>query len=67
MPVVKIIELVGSSDKSWEEAAANAITEATKTVKNVLGADVVGFTAQVQDGKIVLYKANVKVAFSVDR
>ena len=55
MPVVKIIELVGSSDKSWEEAAANAITEATKTVKNVLGADVVGFTAQVQDGKIVLY------------
>lgn len=67
MPVVKVIELIGESPNSWEEAAANAVKEAAKTLKNLRGVDVVGFTARIKDGKIVQYRANVKIAFVVER
>ena len=67
MTVVKIIELVGSSDKSWEDAAKQAVKEAAKTVRNIVGVDVVGFTAKVKDGEITEYRANVKIAFIVER
>ncbi|HDJ89807.1 MAG TPA: dodecin domain-containing protein [Thermoprotei archaeon] len=65
--VVKVIELIGSSKNSWEEAARNAVKEAAKTVRHIVGVDVVGFTAKVKDGDIVEYRANVKVAFIVER
>jgi len=67
VPVVKVIELIGESPNSWEEAAANAVKEAAKTLKNLRGVDVVGFTARIKDGKIVQYRANVKIAFVVER
>jgi len=67
MTVVKVIELIGSSKNSWEEAARNAVKEAAKTVRHIVGVDVVGFTAKVKDGDIVEYRANVKVAFIVER
>jgi flavin-binding protein dodecin len=67
MTVVKIIELIGSSPISWSEAAQNAVTEAAKTVKNVKGVHVKRCTAKVKDNKIVEYKANVKIAFIVER
>ncbi|MBD3189866.1 MAG: dodecin domain-containing protein [Candidatus Heimdallarchaeota archaeon] len=65
--VVKIIEIIGVSDKSWEDAAMNGIQEASKTVKNITGVDVVNFTAKVEDGKITQYKATCKIAFTVTR
>jgi len=64
--VVKIIEVIGMSDKSWEDAAKDAVESAAKTVKNITGVDVVHFTATVKDGKIVKYKANCKLAFIVE-
>jgi flavin-binding protein dodecin len=64
--VIKVIEVIGSSDKSWEDAARNAVETAAKTVKNIVGADVVNFTSQVKDGKIVMYKATCKLAFKVE-
>ena len=64
--VVKIIEVIGASDKSWEDAAKNAIEEASKSVRGITGADVQNLTATVKDGKIVKYKASVKIAFTVD-
>ncbi len=67
MTVVKIIELIGSSPNSWSEAAQNAVTEAAKTVKNIKGVHVKRCTAKVKDNKIVEYKANVKIAFIVER
>ncbi len=67
MTVVKIIELIGSSPNSWSEAAQNAVTEAAKTVKNIKGVHVKRCTARVKDNKIVEYKANVKIAFIVER
>jgi len=67
MPVVKILELIGSSPDGWNEAAQNAVTEAAKTVKNIKGVHVKRCTAKVEDNKIVEYNANVKIAFIVER
>jgi len=67
MPVVKILELIGSSPDGWNEAVQNAVTEAAKTVKNIKGVHVKRCTAKVKDNKIVEYNANVKIAFIVER
>ena len=67
MPVVKILELIGTSPDGWNEAVQNAVTEAAKTVKNIKGVHVKRCTAKVKDNKIVEYNANVKIAFIVER
>jgi len=67
MTVVKIIELIGSSPIGWNEAAQNAVTEAAKTVKNIKGVHVKRCTAKVKNNKIVEYKADVKIAFILER
>jgi len=67
MPVVKIIELIGTSPDGWNEAVQNAVTEAAKTVKNIKGVHVKRCTAKVKDNKIVEYNADVKIAFIVER
>ncbi len=64
--VIKVVEIIGSSDKSWEDAARNAVEDASKSLRGVTGVDVVNFTATVKDGKIVKYKACCKLAFSVE-
>ena len=64
--VVKVIEVIGTSETSWEDAAKNAVESAAKTVKNITGVDVVNFTATVKEGKIVKYKATCKLAFKVE-
>jgi hypothetical protein len=67
MPVVKIIELIGSSPKSWVEATDNALQETAKTIKNIKSLHVKRCTAKVKDNKIVEYRAVVKIAFVVER
>jgi len=67
MPVVKIIELLGISNQSFEDAVENAVSEAAITIRNITGVDVKSFKADVKDGKIVQYKANVKIAFLIER
>lgn len=66
MPTIKVLELVGVSQKSWHDAVDQALAEATKTVRNISGIDVLHTTAKVQDNKIVEYHANVKFAFRVE-
>jgi flavin-binding protein dodecin len=66
MAVVKVIELVGTSPMSWEDAARDAVAEAARTVRNISGLDVVSQTAVVKDGTITEYRANVKIAFVVE-
>lgn len=63
---VKILELVGESKNSWQEAVENAVKDASKTVRNISGVEVLNNTANVQDGKILEYKSNVAIAFKVD-
>ncbi|MCG0275009.1 MAG: dodecin family protein [Thermosediminibacteraceae bacterium] len=63
---VKIIEVVGESKNSWQEAVENAVRDASKTIRNITGVEVRNQTANVRDGKIVEYKADVAIAFKVD-
>jgi dodecin len=65
--VVKVIELIGSSPNSWDEAVKNALAEAAMTVQNIKAIYVKNVQAQVEDNKIVEYKANVKISFIVER
>ncbi len=65
--VVKIIELVGSSPKNWEDAAKDALDEAAKTIKGIKSVHVKKCTAKVENNKIVEYRALVKIAFVVKR
>lgn len=64
--VAKVIELVGSSEEGWSEAADTAVKTASKSIKNITGLEVVSMTAQVNDGNIVTYKSTVKIAFGVE-
>lgn len=59
---VKVSELVGESPDSWKGAVQSAIAEASKTMKNIVAVEVVNFTANVENGRLVEYKANLKVA-----
>ncbi|HEY8362953.1 MAG TPA: dodecin family protein [Tissierellaceae bacterium] len=63
---VKIIEVVGESKNSWQEAVENAVRDASKTIRNITGVEVRNQTANVRDGKIVEYKADVAIAFKDD-
>ena len=65
--VAKIIEVIGVSDKGWEDAAQTAITEAKKTVHGIHGIKVQDMTADVDSaGKIARYKTTVKLSFGVE-
>lgn len=65
--VVKIIELVGQSDHSWEDAVQVAVKEAAKTLRGITGVEVVNWTGRVNEqGHITGYRANVQVAFQVE-
>lgn len=66
MTVVKVIELIGESDTSWEDACKNSLAVASKTVRGIVGIDVDHFTCKVKDNKIVAYRANIKVAFEYE-
>lgn len=66
MPVVKVIELVGTSPKGLQNAVEEAVTEAFKTVRNLVGVDVLEWTGKIDGGKIVEYRANVKISFLVE-
>lgn len=66
MTVVKVIELVGSSEKGWQEAVESAIERASKTIRNIRGVDIIGWTGKVEGSKIVEYRANVKISFVVE-
>ncbi len=59
----KIIELVGSSPKSWEEAASNAIATASKSLRDLRIAEISELDLKIEDGKVMAYRARVKVSF----
>jgi len=66
MVVVKIVELIGSSQKSWEDAAQNVLKEATDTIRDIKSIDVKHFTAKVKNNKILEYRVVVHLAFGVE-
>lgn len=62
---VKVIEIIGVSDKSFEDAIDNAVTKASESVSGITGVEVVSQTARVDDGKVTRYAATCKLAFVV--
>ena len=66
MAVVKVIELVGTSKKSWEDAVGQVVKEASETLRNITGVDLVRQSARVENGRITEYQATVHVAFAVE-
>ncbi|MDX1328519.1 MAG: dodecin family protein [Arenibacter sp.] len=65
MAILKIIEILASSEDGWEDAAKNAVKEASKTVKNIRSVYIKEQSATVEDGNIVQYRVNVKITFEV--
>jgi flavin-binding protein dodecin len=65
MTTIKVIELIGTSKQSWEDAANNAVKEAQETVSGITGVEVIGQTARVENGVIAEYRASLKLAFLV--
>jgi dodecin len=61
--VYKVVELVGSSSESWEKAAALAVETAAKSLRDLRIAEVVQLDMQLDNGKVVAYRAKVKVSF----
>ena len=66
--VAKIIEIIGSSQSGWEEAAQVAIDEASKTIHGIHGVEITDMTAKVDPntGKITEYRAPVKISFALE-
>ena len=66
MAVYKVIELVGTSTNSWEEAARTAVERASQSLRDLRVAEVVELDMQITDGKIEAYRAKVKVSFKFE-
>ena len=61
--VYKIIELVGTSDISWEEAARNAIETANKSLKDLRIAEIKKLDMKIEDGKVMAYRVRINLSF----
>ncbi len=66
MAVLKVIEVLANSDKSWEDAAKNAVAHASKSVKNIKSVYINEQSATVKDGKMDNYRVNAKITFEVN-
>lgn len=66
MTMLKVIEVLANSDKSWEDAAAQAVTRAAKTVHNIQSIYIKEFEAKVDNTRIVEYRVNAKISFLLD-
>ncbi len=66
MAMLKVIEVLAESNKSWEDAAQTAVTNATKTLRSVRSIYIKNMEATVEDGKIKSYRVNGKISFVLD-
>ena len=65
--VVKIVELMGVSEESFSDAVRQAVKEASRTIRNITGVEVIKSTAQVEEDEIVQYHVTVRLAFGIER
>lgn len=64
--VYKVVELIGTSSESWEKAARTAVETAAKTLRDLRVAEVRELDMQIEEGKVVAYRAKVKVSFKYE-
>jgi len=65
MAILKVIEVLAESDKSWEAAAQEAIREASKTVENIRSIYIKDYEASVEKNNIVKFRINAKISFVI--
>jgi flavin-binding protein dodecin len=65
--VIKTIDLVGVSNESWRDAAVQALSEASKTIRGITGMDVLDTSCKVDDGSIAEYHTHVRIKFRIER
>ena len=65
--IVKVIEILSASPKSWEEASQSVVAEASKTLRNIRSVYIKEFSASVDGKKITSYRVNAKVTFEMER
>ena len=66
MPVINTIELTGVSAESWNDAAAQALREAGKTIRQITKMDVIGTSAVVEEGQIAEFHTDVRIFFAIE-
>ncbi|MFO8029138.1 MAG: dodecin family protein [Cyclonatronaceae bacterium] len=66
MAIIKVIEVIAGSEKSFDDATKNVLIEASKSVRNIKSIYVNEMKAIVEDGKIVSYGVNAKVSFEIE-
>ncbi|AXS41386.1 dodecin family protein [Breoghania sp. L-A4] len=66
MSMLKVIEVLAQSDKSWDDAAKNAIADASKSVRNIKSIYIKNMEATVENGTIAMYRINAKISFLLD-
>jgi hypothetical protein len=64
--VYKLIELVGTSPNSWEEAAKNAVEQAAATLRDLRVAEVVQQDMKIENGKVTMYRTRVSLSFKIE-
>lgn len=67
MSVVKVIEILADSTQSWEDAAQNAVSEASKSLHNIRSIYIKDFSATVEGDKITQYRVTAKLSFELDQ
>lgn len=65
MAIIKVIEVLSDSKKSWEDATASAVKKASKSINNIKSAFVQSQSVVVKNGKVEAYRVNVKISFMV--
>ncbi len=65
--VYKVIELVGTSTESWEKAAAVAVEQASRSLRDLRIAEVVEMDIQIDDGKVRAYRTKIKLSFKYEK
>ena len=66
MTMLKVVEILAQSEKSWEDAAQLAVQEAAKTVRNIKSIYVKEMEATVENDRIIYYRLNVKISFAIE-
>lgn len=61
--VYNVVELIGTSDESWEQAASTAVTEAAKTLRDLRIAEVIQQDLVIEEGQVVLFRSKVRLSF----
>lgn len=64
--VAKVTELIGNSKTSFDDAIKSAITEASRSIRHISGADCVNMSVRCEEGKVIEYRVNLKIVFGIE-